>query len=85
MDLGTVKTLRTTSLVVTIVLALLGKLFLNSARGLAVVCIVLGLASLVAYFIITLIYWKCPSCGMPLYHRMHSPKFCPHCGAPLDY
>ena len=84
MGIKTVRTLRLVLILVALAFCLLGRLVNRAAPGLAIVCLVLCVATLIADIVITFVFYKCPWCKRLLPTRGVVAKYCPYCGAPLD-
>lgn len=84
MEIKTVKTLQLISILASLGFCLLGRLCSRGAPGLAISFLVLAIACLIGYFVITILYFKCPYCKRHLPSRGFVGKYCPHCGMPLE-
>lgn len=84
MKISTVRIVRVVLLGVMLFFCLIGKLLGEASTAVLAVCAAIALVAFAADIVISILYWKCPGCGCPLRFKSIWPKYCSHCGEPLD-
>ena len=83
MDIITVIQARLICLGVLFLGAILAVFLQNSFVG-VLICGGIVLLAAIVLIVISLLFWRCPSCGRHLPERSLFIEFCPHCGKALE-